>query len=486
MNITPLNLIGLLPLLITSATVIAVMLSVSIRRHHWWNSTITLIGLNLALVSVYFAYNAGVQSITPLLVVDGYACFYMALILIATLATATVSYAYLEGYPGHREEFYMLLILAALGGLVMVCSRHMASFFIGLELLSIPVYGLVSYTLSRTRALEGGIKYLVLSAAASAFILFGMALLYSQLGTLSFVGLGADFVGTGLHNPILPVATAMILIGVGFKLSLAPFHLWTPDVYQGAPAPVGTFLATASKVAVFAAFMRIFAEAPIMSDVLIQKILVVIAIASIVVGNLLALTQSNLKRLLGYSSIAHFGYLLVPFIVNNTVSVEAAGVYLVTYVVTTLVAFGVITLVSSPYQYEDADALFEYRGLFWKRPFLTAALTVAMLSLAGIPMTAGFIGKFYVIALGVDAQNWPLVAAVVFGSAVGIYYYLRVMVIMYLNEPGARRHEIANDWGQHIGGIMVMVMATFILMMGVFPQPMMAFVNAVKLTTGIQ
>lgn len=486
MTITLLNLIGLLPILITSVTIVAVMLSVAVRRHHWWNSTLTLVGLNVALFSIYFVFRAGAQSITPLLVVDSYACFYMALILVATLACATVSYAYLEGYPGHREEFYMLLMLAALGGLVMVCSRHMASFFIGLELLSIPVYGLVSYTLSRTRSLEGGIKYLVLSAAASACILFGMALLYAQLGTLSFVGLGAGFSSDSVRDPILLVGSAMIIIGIGFKLSLVPFHLWTPDVYQGAPAPVGAFLATASKVAVFAAFMRIYIESPALHDVLIEEILTVIAIISIVVGNLLALTQTNLKRLLGYSSIAHFGYLLVPLIVNNTVSIEAAGVYLVTYVITTLVAFGVVTLVSSPYQYEDADALFEYRGLFWKRPYLTAALTVVMLSLAGIPMTAGFIGKFYVIALGVDAQNWPLVAAVVFGSAVGIYYYLRVMVIMYLNEPGARRHEIANDWGQHIGGIMVMVMATLILLFGVYPQPLMKCINTITQISGIQ
>lgn len=486
MTLTVSNLAGLLPIILTSFTALAVMLSVAVRRHHWINSTLTLIGLNLALASVVIAFNAGAQSITPLLVVDQYACFYMALILVATLACSTVSYAYLEGYPGHREEFYMLLVLAALGGLVMVCSRHMASFFIGLELLSVPVYGLASYTLSRTRSLEGGIKYLVLSAAASAFILFGMALLYAQLGTLSFVGLGAGFSSDSVRDPILLVGSAMILIGVGFKLSLVPFHLWTPDVYQGAPAPVGAFLATASKVAVFAAFMRIYIESPALHDVLIQKVLTVVAILSIVIGNLLALTQTNLKRLLGYSSIAHFGYLLVPVIVNNVVSIEAVGVYLVTYVITTLVAFGVVTLVSSPYQYEDADGLFEYRGLFWKRPYLTAALTVAMLSLAGIPMTAGFIGKFYVLAMGVDAAAWPLVAAVVFGSAVGIYYYLRVMVIMYLNEPGARRREIANNWGQQIGGIMVMVMAGLVLLVGVYPQPLMHFINSISQMAGIQ
>jgi NADH-quinone oxidoreductase subunit N len=477
MNIPVEKIAALLPLIITSTSAVLVMLSIALRRQHSWNSTLTIIGLNLALYGVWLAYQVAPVGVTPLFVVDKFACFYMALTLVATLACATLAYAYLEGYPGHREEFYLLLILAAAGGLVLACSRHMASFFIGLELLSVPVYGMISYTLRRSRSLEGGIKYMVLSAVASAFILFGMALLYSKLGTLSFMGLGAGFASDAMRSPLLLAGGALILIGVGFKLSLVPFHLWTPDVYQGAPAPVGAFLATASKLAMLAAFLRFYLLAPALHDVLLNEVLTVIAIASIIVGNLLALTQTNIKRLLGYSSIAHFGYLLVLVIARDAIKVEAVGVYLVTYVITTLAAFGVVTLVSSPYQSgKDAEAIFEFRGLFWKRPYLTAVMTVAMLSLAGIPATAGFIGKFYVIAVGVDSKLWPLVAAVVLGSAMGLYYYLRVMVIMYLNEPGARDHE-AGDWAQHLGGLMVAGMAILTLLFGVYPQPMIAWVT---------
>src|SRR5690606_34258368 len=223
---------------------------------------------------------------------------------------------------------------------------------------------------------------------------------------------------------LVEVGTGMMLIGLAFKLSLVPFHLWTPDVYEGAPAPVAAFLATASKVAVFAVLLRLYQVSPAAAGGWLNELLTLIAIASILFGNLLALLQNNLKRLLGYSSIAHFGYLLVALIASKGLAQEAIGVYLATYVLTSLGAFGVITLMSTPYSGRDADALYQYRGLFWRRPYLTAVLTVMMLSLAGIPLTAGFIGKFYVIAAGVQSQLWWLLGALILGSAIGVFYYL--------------------------------------------------------------
>ena len=486
MNFTLEHWIALLPILITGATAIAVMMGIASFRHHWTNATISVVGLNIALLAcarllfgpaLYPESISAVlpQQITPLLIVDNFAVFYMGLILSATLATATLSHAYLEGYKGHPEEYYVLLVLAALGGLVLACSNHMATLFIGVELLSLPLFGMVAYPARDRLALEGGIKYLILSAAASAFMLFGIVLIYAQTGALSFAGIAAALDGGGGIYALL--GTTLLLTGVAFKLSLVPFHLWTPDVYQGAPAPVAAFLSTASKTAIFAVALRYFIEAKAYQFPSMMDALAVLAILSIIVGNVLALMQNNLKRLLAYSSIAHFGYLLVALIATGPLAVEAVGVYLLTYVITNLGAFGVVTLMSSPMGERDADEISDYRGLFWRRPFLTAILTAMLISLAGIPLTAGFIGKFYVIAAGLDQQLWVLLGAVVLGSAIGLYYYLRILTHMFQPDPERMRFDAPLNWGSQAGGLMVLGLMLLMLVMGIYPEPFIAIIT---------
>jgi NADH-quinone oxidoreductase subunit N len=495
------QLVALSPILIASATVVVGMLAIAFKRHHWWNATIIAVGLNLALLASLYLLLPDLQTVdwpqwlpklppamvpkilpqmvTQLLVIDTFSGFYMALVLIAALATATLTYAYMEGYQGNREEVYLLLALSTVGGLVTVCANHFATFFIGLEMLSLPLYGMIGYLVKERRSLEASMKYLVLSAMASAFILFGMAMIYAQTGTLSFgriASVSATMWGESLTAMI--VGVAMLIVGIGFKLSLAPFHLWTPDVYQGAPAPVAAYLATASKTAIFAVMLRYFQLARVHHYDILFDILSVIAVISILVGNVLALLQDNIKRLLAYSSIAHFGYVLVAFLAADKLGTEAVGMYLLTYVVTTLAAFGVVTLMSSPYGERDADQLWDYRGLFWRRPNLTAILTVALLSLAGIPLTAGFIGKFYVIAAGVDTSLWLLLAFVALGSAIGLFYYLRAMAQLFLRAPWVRTFHAPNDWAQNTGGIMLVGLMLLMLVVGVFPSPFIAMVQA--------
>ena len=484
MQFTPSHFIALLPLLIVCVTAVVVMLAIAWRRRHDLTFILSAAGLNLALLSLIPALQVAPLEVTSLMQVDRFTLLYMGVILIATLACTTLVHAYLgktntgEGFPGNREEMYLLMLLSAAGGLVMVGASHLATLFIGLELLSVPVYGMVAYAFFNKHSLEAGIKYMVLSAAGSAFLLFGMALAYADSGSLAFSALGT----AGL-TPLLQIGFGMMLIGLAFKLSLAPFHLWTPDVYQGAPAPVAAFLATAAKVAVFAVLLRLYQVSPATDGGWLNDLLAAIAIASILVGNLLALLQSNLKRLLGYSSIAHFGYLVIALIASSGIAVEAIGVYLVTYVLTTLGAFGVVTLMSTPFKGRDADALYSYRGLFWRRPYLTAVLAVMMLSLAGIPLTAGFIGKFYIIMAGVESQLWWLLGALILGSAIGLYYYLRVMVTMFLVEPGIRRRDAPMNWGQHAGGIMLLLIALLVFVLGVYPQPMLELVQQATLAT---
>ena len=472
--------VALLPILITAATSVVVMLAIAVRRNHWWNATYCVAGLNLAFLSVLVAFYQydGPQQITPLLVIDGYALFYSALILVLTLATATLSHAYLEGHSGHKEEHYILLSISALGGLVLAGSTHFASFFLGLEILSVPLYGMVAYLYKDPRSLEAGVKYLILSAVASAFLLFGMALVYSQLGTLGFAEMGRVLSASNDYaNAWLLTGVGLILVGVSFKLSLVPFHLWTPDVYEGAPAPVGAFLATVAKTAVVVVLLRYFVATGAANFDSLITALSAIAFVSILVGNVLALMQTNIKRLLAYSSIAHLGYLLVALIASGEFAVEAIGVYLITYSVTTLGAFGVVALMSSPRGERDADNLYDYRGLFWRRPLLVAILTGMMLSLAGIPITAGFIGKFYVVAAGIDARLWWLLGAVVLGSAIGLYYYLRVVVTMFMADPERLKFDAPLDWAQQVGGVMVLGLAFLMLVLGIYPAPIIDLIR---------
>ena len=479
MTITPQNLIALLPLLIVGLTVVVVMLSIAWRRNHFLNATLSVIGLNAALVSLWFVGQAGAMDVTPLMRVDGFAMLYTGLVLLASLATCTFAYPWLEGYNDNKDEFYLLVLIAALGGILLANANHLASLFLGIELISLPLFGLVGYAFRQKRSLEASIKYTILSAAASSFLLFGMALVYAQSGDLSFVALGKNLGDGMLNEPLLLAGFGLMIVGLGFKLSLVPFHLWTPDVYQGAPAPVSTFLATASKIAIFGVVMRLFLYAPVGDSEAVRVVLGIIAFVSIIFGNLMALSQTNIKRLLGYSSISHLGYLMVALIAlqSGEMSMEAVGVYLAGYLFSSLGAFGVVSLMSSPYRGPDADSLFSYRGLFWHRPILSAVMTVMMLSLAGIPMTLGFIGKFYVLAVGVQAHLWWLTAGVVIGSAIGLYYYLRVAVSLYLSAPQQLNRDAPGNWQYSAGGIVVLISALLVLIFGIYPQPLIDIVQ---------
>lgn len=492
------TLMPLAPVIIVSLTAVLVMLLIAIKRQHDFIATITVIGLNLALISIFwqgFAHWDQIKAALPastgwssyiwafiqasftpklvmgLFIVDGFTLFYMALILIAALACSTLAHAYINGYKNNREELYLLLLIAVVGAMLLVASRHMTSFFISLELLSIPTYGLLAYTHERSKSLEAGVKYLVLSATASAALLMGMAFLYAYTGTMDFQQLGQVMVHI-LKSPLAVMGVGLIIIAVAFKLSLAPFHAWTPDVYQGAPAPIATFLATVSKVAVLAVVLRFLFESGIMAMEGVQTVLATLAVLSILIGNLLAVRQVNLKRLLGYSSIAHLGYVLVAVVAIGSSSVATVSIYMVTYVLTTIGAFGAVALMSSPYHNTEAESLADYRGLFWRRPVLTAVLTVMMLSLAGIPLTAGFIGKFFIVMAAVQNMSWFLAAMVIVGSAIGLYYYLRVMVVLYMTPPDEPRIDAELHWGTQAGGVMVLLASLLVLLLGIYPQPL--------------
>ena len=474
MNLDAADLIALLPLIVIATSVIVVMLAAAFYHHQQLAMGLTLLGLLLSCAALLLAADVGPRQVTPLLLVDHYALYYMGLVFAATFVVTVLCHAYFGSRESGTGALYILLLLAALGGAVLAASNHFASFLLGLELYSIALFALIAYPRDIERPLEAGIKYLVLTGFSSAFLLFGMAVIYAQLGTMQFAEIGTMLAATGsMSNGILLAGLALILVGVGFKLALVPFHMWAPDVYEGAPAPVAALIATVSKGAVLALLLRYFVATESYRSPSIMLALSLIAIASILVGNLLALLQDNVKRILAYSSIAHLGYLLVGFLGAGMLGAEAVGYYLAAYFVTMLGAFGVVTLLSTSDR--DSDHLVDYRSLFWRRPWLAAAFTAMLLSLAGIPLTMGFVGKFYVAAAGVGASLWLLVLVLVLGSTISLFYYLRIIATMAapLPETASEQPLVPAMPAHPVASATLAALVLLLIWLGVDPAPLM-------------
>jgi NADH-quinone oxidoreductase subunit N len=470
------DLQSILPLLVLGGTAVVLMLAIAVHRSHVLTATLAALGLLATLLSVPFAAAEAPRQVTELVIVDAFGLFYVTLLAAGALATVVLAYAYLREQDEQREEFYVLVLLATLGSAVLAESSHLASFFLGLETLSVSLYGLVAYTRSRAVSIEAGIKYLILAAASSAFLLFGMALLYADSGTMQLALLATAF-STGAGSlPFLLVGIALILVGSGFKLAAAPFHLWTPDVYQGAPAPVTGFIATVSKGGMLALLLRLFTELGWRQYEPLVVVIVLMAIASMFLGNLLALFQTSVKRILAYSSIAHMGYMLVAFLAAGRLGVEAVTFYLVAYFVTTLGAFGVVAALSDGAG--DRDALSDYRGLAWRRPWLAALLSACLFSLAGIPLTAGFIGKYTIILAAASVALWVILALLAINSIISIYYYLRVIIAVYGARGEGAEEEAARPLSVSVaGGLMLTGIAVLLFWIGIYPSPFLDLVT---------
>lgn len=475
------DFIALLPLITLALATLALMSAIAVRRHHRLTVGLALGGLLLSLTVLPVAARVAPRTLADMLVIDGFALFFLGLILAASFVTVVFAYGYFRSRSGDHEEFYLLLLLATLGAAVLASSAHFASLILGLELLSIALFPLIAYPRGHPHALEAGLKYLVLSGTSSGFLLFGLALLYAELGTMVFAE-AARLAATAEPRQELVVlgGVAMLLVGLGFKLSLVPFHMWTPDVYHGAPAPVTAFLATVSKGAILVLLLRYFVEMDAYAYPSLKAALTVIAGLSILAGNLLALLQNNVKRLLAYSSIAHLGYLLVALLAGGALAVEAVSYYLTAYFITSLGAFGIVTLLSVSTE-RDADDLEDYRGLFWRSPWVAGSFSAMLLSLAGIPLTVGFIGKFYVFAAGVEGTLWLLLALVVVGSAIGLFFYLRVLLALYtpaavgVSSAGASH---AKPVAASATGFVLTALTLLLIGLGVYPGVLVSIISA--------
>ena len=462
---------ALAPILMLSLTAIVLMIQASIKRDQSVAWVITGVGFLLTLWSASYARDF-TQPVTILLQVDHWSLFFTSLILIASLVTLVLSKDKFSSEGERKEEYYLLLVLSVLGAVVLIQSSHMVSLLLGMELMGVALYAMIAFPERGQLPLEAAVKYLVLSACASAMLLYGFALIYAATGELSYAGIGTRAAVAYAENPMLVMAgSAMVIAGIGFKLSVAPFHMWTPDVYEGAPTPVTGFLATVSKGAVFVALTRFYIDGSLYQFSDLNTALAALAIVSMLVGNWLALRQENIKRLLAYSSIAHFGYLLVVLIaltyLDDGLVNQSITFYLTAYIVTTLAAFTVVSMVTG----EDTakQNIGAFAGLFWHRPLEASALTVAMLSLAGIPLTAGFMAKFFVITVGIQSGLWGLLAVLIVASAIAIYYYLRIIFAM---TKSAESPGNSANWQEKIVALALMIS---ILVLGAWPQPFIAY-----------
>jgi NADH-quinone oxidoreductase subunit N len=471
------DIMSLLPMLILAGGVLLTMILIAAKRNHILTLASTLIFLAASFASIFFIKPGQPHGIGDIFLIDHFGLYYQALILATTFVIAVFSYICLESFfpEKRKEEFYLLLMLATLGSAMMVVSTHFISFFVSLETLTISLYTLISYYKQRTKAIEAGLKYLILAAMSSSFLLFGMALIYAVSGEMSFIGLSALLPAmSGVPLIMLLAGIGMMIVGIGFKLAVVPFHIWAPDVYEGASAPATAFIATVSKGSIVALLLRFFMMANLYQYGKIMLAFTIISILSMLIGNLLALVQNNVKRILAYSSIAHFGYLLVAFIAGKGMGTQAATFYLTTYTVTILGAFGMITII--PQSDDEATDIENYKGLFWRRPFLAAFFTVFLLSLAGIPLTAGFIGKYFLLTAGLGKEQWGLAFVLIISSVIGLFYYLRLIISMMQQEIETKRIIRLSDFSI-AGGLILGTLALLVVCIGIWPDWLLDLIN---------
>jgi NADH-quinone oxidoreductase subunit N len=373
---------------------------------------------------------------------DGFTVFFTLLFCGMTAVSVLLSWDYVKRTRINHAEYYALLLCATLGMIVMAASQDLITIFIGLELMSLALYVLVGFRRARLDSNEAALKYFLLGAFSTGFLLYGIALLYGATGTTNLSVMSAFLADTPvLDNPLLLLGSLLLLVGFAFKVAAVPFHMWTPDAYEGAPTTVTGYMSVGAKAAAFAALLRVVLGA--MADLQVdwRPILTGLAIATMTVGNVTALLQNNLKRMLAYSSIAHAGYVLVAIVAGGADGASAALFYLAVYTLMNLGAFGLLSVLGRGR--EERVMMADVAGLGFRQPFLGLAMAVFMLSLGGIPPMAGFMGKVYVFSVAVKAGLIPLVIVGVLNSAVSVYYYLRVTVAMYMQEPQGEPVQVA-------------------------------------------
>ncbi|MGC9269561.1 NADH-quinone oxidoreductase subunit N [Acidiphilium sp.] len=463
------------PLLILAIAITLLLAAIAVKRSFASSLAIAAIGLIAAVGSIPWAMRGESTFMASLFSFTPASLGFVGLLLLASLMTLVLAADYFEtGIPVPREEYPLLLLLSSLGAVALITSASFITLFLGMETMSLAMIGMIAYPRFRPGAEEAGLKYLVLSGMSSAIVLFGIGLIELATGHLQLTAA----VASGITSPILLTALALIGVGAGFKLAVVPFHIWVPDVYAGAPAPSAGFVAVIPKIAVLAVIIRVMAMPGAAFSPATITAISGVAILSMLIGNLLALMQENLKRVMGYSSIAHLGYVLVALLATSAIGRAGVVFYLVTYTITVIGAFGVIGVLSRAAAARDLDQIAELQGLFWSRPFLASVMTLILLSLAGIPPAIGFIAKMYIMAAGVSANLRILTATLVISSVIGLFYYLRIILVMSLKptERGVTPYGVVVM--PMTGWIAMAAVGTLIVAFGIDPQSLIVMLKS--------
>jgi NADH-quinone oxidoreductase subunit N len=431
------DLIALAPVLVLSVfAMLVLVLDLWGGRNKSLLVFTSLVGLLMTAISAFAKHPIPAYSFNDSYIVDHMSLFFICIFTISSALAILLSVEYNEREGIRAGEYYALILFCTVGMILLASSTDMIMIFLGIEIVSICLYVLAGIRRNDHRSNEAALKYFLLGAFATGFLLYGMTLVYGSTGSTNLFQI-AEFVQnpSAQSSPLLLMGLVLLVIGFGFKVASAPFHMWAPDVYQGAPTPVTAFMAVGPKAAAFAAFFRVFAEAfPEMSSSW-EMLLSIIAVLSMIVGNLGAIMQTNIKRMLAFSSVSHAGYILMAVIAKSSLGSSSMLFYMLTYAFMTFGVFGIIIILGR--KGEENLEIQNYSGLAYKHPVIALSMTIFLLSLGGLPPFAGFVAKFYLFSAAIQEGLLTLVIIAVLNSAISFYYYLKIVVFMYMKEPEA-------------------------------------------------
>ena len=465
-SLPDINLGGILPaLILCGAGLVILVLGWFLRKGVLTAATVIgLIGVVLAFMANSGLKTANQQAFSGLLAMDPLCWFLNMVILSATALTILISIRYLDDENVRMYEYFVLLLFSAVGLMFMVSGNHILMIFVGLETLSISIYVLTGALPWDPKRKEAALKYLILGGFSSGLFLYGAALLFGAAGSLGLPQLAKHFGQPGPISLMAKAGMGLLLVGFAFKVAAVPFHMWTPDVYEGAPTPLTAFMSVGVKAAAFAALLRVFFQSLDGMQVNWVQVLWVLSVLTMIIGNVIALVQENIKRMLAYSSIAHAGYILIGMVAATPEGTSGMLYYLLAYTFTNMGAFAVVALVGRK---GEANVMIDdYRGLANAHPLIAVAMSIFLFSLAGIPPTAGFVGKFMLLKAAIFQGYYWLTIIAVLTSAISVYYYFRVIMRMYMEQPEKSPWPLSFDPATFLA---VTVAAAVVIYIGVFP-----------------
>ncbi len=478
MNFEVTNMIFALPEMFMLAMACVILLMVAFLGDKGANKVYaaSLFTLVVAAVFIYRGIdNGGGLTFDGTYIKDAFSDVLKLAVNVINIAVLVYSSSYLKARGLFKGEYYVLAIFSTLGMMIMISANHFLTLYLGLELMSLCMYAMVAMHRDSKIATEAAMKYFILGAIASGMLLYGMSIIYGVTGSLDLATIASTIQASGLDNTVLSFGLVFLVIGIGFKLGAVPFHMWLPDVYHGAPTAVTLFIATAPKIAAFAMAIRILVDG--LGDVqqYWQGMLIMLSVLSMIIGNIVAIAQTNLKRMLAYSTISHVGFILLGVLSGSQEGYAAAMFYALVYSLMSLGGFGMIILLSR--QGFEADTIDDYKGLSQRNPWYALMMLILMFSMAGIPPLVGFYAKLTVIKSVIDINLVSLAIIAVLMSVIGAFYYLRIIKVMYFDKPEQNAAlEASVDMRMMISANALMVLA-----LGIFPEPLLAICTGVFL-----